>query len=269
MRAVGAKFGDGIKAGIAKHLQKILAHGVVGGMASRATGGKFGDGFRSAATAQAFAPMIDGIGGKYGSDQWAQSSARAQRIAMAAIVGGTTAAMTGGKFANGAVTAAFSRAFNDEATVAKLKDEARLFGQDVMNGVVRDRIVQFGKGVADGTASMGEGLVNFAKQQFRRVSSDPNTQQQVSLESRGINESVNAYMTDASVRESVNSALRVEVSNLDNYTPYNIGRFVGRIEASIVLRPLGPVGAWGNVLSGADPGATSFEELLRSGAIGH
>ena len=117
--AVGATFGDGIKAGSAKHLQKILAHGVVGGMASRATGGKFSDGFRSAAAAKAFAPMIDGIGGEYGSDQWAQSGARAQRIAMAAIVGGTTAAMTGGKFANGAVTAAFSRAFNDEATAAK------------------------------------------------------------------------------------------------------------------------------------------------------
>ena len=115
--AVGATFGDGIKAGSAKHLQKILAHGVVGGMASRATGGKFSDGFRSAAAAQAFAPMIDGIGGEYGSDQWAQSGARAQRIAVAAIVGGSTAAMTGGKFANGAVTAAFSRAFNDEATV--------------------------------------------------------------------------------------------------------------------------------------------------------
>lgn len=32
----------------------------------------------------------------------------------AAALGGTVSAMTGGKFANGAVTAAFSRAFNDE-----------------------------------------------------------------------------------------------------------------------------------------------------------
>lgn len=34
---------------------------------------------------------------------------------VASILGGVTSAVTGGKFANGAITAAFSRAFNDEA----------------------------------------------------------------------------------------------------------------------------------------------------------
>jgi hypothetical protein len=38
----------------------------------------------------------------------------AKRIAAAAILGGSTSALTGGKFANGAITGAFSRAFNDE-----------------------------------------------------------------------------------------------------------------------------------------------------------
>jgi hypothetical protein len=38
----------------------------------------------------------------------------AKRIAAAALLGGTTSALTGGKFANGAISGAFSRAFNDE-----------------------------------------------------------------------------------------------------------------------------------------------------------
>lgn len=33
---------------------------------------------------------------------------------MASLVGGTASSLGGGKFANGAITAAFSRAFNDE-----------------------------------------------------------------------------------------------------------------------------------------------------------
>uniref|UniRef100_UPI0005918185 hypothetical protein n=1 Tax=Microbulbifer variabilis TaxID=266805 RepID=UPI0005918185 len=38
----------------------------------------------------------------------------AARVIAAAIVGGTASAVSGGKFANGAITAAFSRAFNEE-----------------------------------------------------------------------------------------------------------------------------------------------------------
>ncbi len=39
---------------------------------------------------------------------------RAARISVAAIVAGTISDATGGKFANGAITGAFSRAFNDD-----------------------------------------------------------------------------------------------------------------------------------------------------------
>jgi len=38
----------------------------------------------------------------------------AQRVIAAAVVGGTTSVISGGKFGNGAVTGAFSRALNDE-----------------------------------------------------------------------------------------------------------------------------------------------------------
>ena len=97
------------------HMTKILAHGIVGGLSAKWGGGNFSDGFRSAAVTQAFAPAIGGIGGDSNTEAYYNIGARAQRIAVAAIVGGTASAAGGGKFANGAVTGAFSRAFNDEA----------------------------------------------------------------------------------------------------------------------------------------------------------
>jgi hypothetical protein len=51
---------------------------------------------------QALAGKIDGIGDKGG------------RIVASAVLGGTVSEATGGKFANGAMTAAFGRAFNEE-----------------------------------------------------------------------------------------------------------------------------------------------------------
>ncbi|RMH38464.1 MAG: hypothetical protein D6694_12335, partial [Gammaproteobacteria bacterium] len=51
---------------------------------------------------------IDGIG--EGKKEFA-----GVRIIAAAVVGGTTSVITGGKFANGAMTAAFARAYNAEA----------------------------------------------------------------------------------------------------------------------------------------------------------
>jgi len=71
-------------------------------------GGKFGHGFARAAGTQLSSVMIDQIGN-------GAASYKAHRIMAAAVVGGTIAEVTGGKFANGAMTAAFSRAFNDEA----------------------------------------------------------------------------------------------------------------------------------------------------------
>jgi hypothetical protein len=85
---------------------KVLSHGVAGGVMSRLQGGKFGHGFLSAGVAELSAPMIAGIG------NGAQSAAPA-RVAVAALVGGTVSEVTGGKFGNGALQAAFSAAFND------------------------------------------------------------------------------------------------------------------------------------------------------------
>jgi len=87
---------------------KTLTHAIAGGVLSDLQGGSFGHAFLAAGVTQAMSPQIDliyeGRGGIY----------KAARVLAAGIVGGSTSKLTGGKFANGAITAAFSRAFNDE-----------------------------------------------------------------------------------------------------------------------------------------------------------
>jgi hypothetical protein len=115
----GNFLGSGMSAG--DLAAKVFAHGMVGGVMSVLQGGKFGHGFASAGVTQAFAGGIDRIGGSKFSSTYFDAGNRALRIAAAAIVGGTSSAMSGGKFANGAMTGAFSRAFNDEAEEHRLK----------------------------------------------------------------------------------------------------------------------------------------------------
>ncbi|MEO8617129.1 MAG: RHS repeat-associated core domain-containing protein, partial [Luteolibacter sp.] len=86
----------------------IAGHGVVGGAANVAMGGKFGDGFVSAAVSAAAGDA--GLYGGKGGGAWGV----ARRTIMAGVVGGTASALGGGKFANGAYTAAFQHLLNFE-----------------------------------------------------------------------------------------------------------------------------------------------------------
>lgn len=119
---------------------KTLAHGFAGGLSSVLSGGKFGHGFASAGFTQGFSGAIDKIGGRIGnitSGSYFDTVNRVKRVIAAAVVGGTASVITGGKFGNGAVTGAFSRAFNDEAHFKhreksfweKLKRNASTFGE--------------------------------------------------------------------------------------------------------------------------------------------
>jgi RHS repeat-associated protein len=95
-------------------LGKVAAHGFVGGVTSVMQGGKFGHGFLSAGVSQAMS-----LGGGYEAmgvtDSPSQLMDYAKNAVAAAAVGGTVSQLTGGKFGNGAVTAAFSRMLNDLA----------------------------------------------------------------------------------------------------------------------------------------------------------
>ena len=81
---------------------KSAFHGFAGGLMGVLQGGRFGHGFLSGFATQAAAGRIDGLQHSH------------HRVLAAAVLGGTVSAATGGKFANGAITGAFSRAFNDE-----------------------------------------------------------------------------------------------------------------------------------------------------------
>jgi RHS repeat-associated protein len=96
-------------AGKAAH---VIGHGATGGAANVAMGGKFQDGFLSAAAGAAATHT-----GLYGKFQGSGIDKVAGRTAVAAVIGGTASALGGGKFANGAWTAAFQHLLNHESGV--------------------------------------------------------------------------------------------------------------------------------------------------------
>ncbi|MHB8447329.1 MAG: FG-GAP-like repeat-containing protein [Rudaea sp.] len=93
---------------------KVLAHGIAGGVMSSLEGDKFGNGFVSAGVAEAFSGAIDRLDPQNPIGQ----SVSAERVIAASLLGGTTSVIAGGKFGNGAITAAFGRAFNEESQKA-------------------------------------------------------------------------------------------------------------------------------------------------------
>ncbi|KZW98173.1 hypothetical protein JL49_24965, partial [Pseudoalteromonas luteoviolacea] len=110
----GAEFGE--------QLQWAGSHALVGGVSSVASGGKFGHGFVSAG----FTKMAMGNAGfNMNNRDW---DAIVGRTTVAAIVGGTASALVGGKFANGARTAAMMHALNGEmrSYFQRLHDEYKL-----------------------------------------------------------------------------------------------------------------------------------------------
>ena len=88
---------------------KIVAHGVVGGIANELRGGSFLAGFLSAGVTQALAPGINMILPNNTAELGILT-----RTGAAAVVGGLGSVLGGGKFRDGAITGAFSRLFNDE-----------------------------------------------------------------------------------------------------------------------------------------------------------
>ncbi|WP_176714613.1 RHS repeat domain-containing protein [Alishewanella sp. HH-ZS] len=106
---------------------KVIAHGAVGGMGSVLQGGKFGHGFAAAGFTQA----ASWAGGDNLFVEGASTIGdRTHNAVIAAMIGGTASSIAGGKFANGAVTGAFSRLLNDDATVRRLERAAKQIAED-------------------------------------------------------------------------------------------------------------------------------------------
>ena len=105
-QGVGDIFDDLAK-GVFTELARAMAHGVTQGALSAAQGGDFAAGFFSGAFASV-------AGSVMGETDWGKATFqfRHNRVIAAAIVGGTVSELAGGKFANGAVTAAMVHLFN-------------------------------------------------------------------------------------------------------------------------------------------------------------
>jgi hypothetical protein len=117
---VSSFLGGGNIADFAGRAVHAAAEGVVGGGLSEATGGNFKDGFIGAAAGTMLSPVSgyvnENLGfGKAGTGNGWQLLGR---TATSAAVGGTVAVIGGGKFGNGAATAAFMHLVNAEATGA-------------------------------------------------------------------------------------------------------------------------------------------------------
>jgi len=118
-KGIGDKYGEAAKLFDTVHRTKIVLHGVVGGISSKLQGGNFARGFASAGAAQTAAPAVDQL--EFNSEALDDTLGKGARVATAAAIGGTVSELGGGKFANGAVTGAFSRLYNEEANHGALK----------------------------------------------------------------------------------------------------------------------------------------------------
>ena len=135
-----AKYSDGIIEAVASgdvnwgiELARAMGHGITQGGFAEIQGGDFASSFYSAfAGSVAGSAMWTAKGQDYfglpGSEQQI-----AQRTVVAAIVGGTTSELSGGKFANGAVTAAIVHLFNQEDI---LNNEEPLIQTEILETVV-------------------------------------------------------------------------------------------------------------------------------------
>jgi len=121
----GIKLFPGLGVGWGDLAKYGVQMGVIGGITSVLQGGKFGHGFISAGLGTAVGGPIGGkIGGVIGSRV-------AGRIIASVVVGGTISELTGGKFANGATTAAFASLFSEIAQGKQRADSGTTSGTDL------------------------------------------------------------------------------------------------------------------------------------------
>jgi RHS repeat-associated protein len=100
--------------------ENMLGNALVGGIMSDLQGGKFGHGFFSAG-------LTATLKGKYGDfGIGTAENLKFSRVTVAAIVGGTASVISGGKFANGAITGAFTQQFNAEKEIKREQEIAEI-----------------------------------------------------------------------------------------------------------------------------------------------
>ncbi len=151
----------------------IAAHGVVGGASNVAMGGKFGDGFLSAAVTKSatFLKITSAIAGAI--DKVTGIGDLASQAVAAGVIGGTASAVGGGKFANGAWTAAMQHLFNELAASnerRQSRNQARIARQRAAEKKVhyaRNKLNEDGIRRIFGDEAIDDPNFSFTKEKFR------------------------------------------------------------------------------------------------------
>ena len=125
----------------------------------------------------------------------------------------------------------------------------------VLDGSVRDNIFDYGRGIVDGVKSVPNGWYNSGYQTARHLSDEPNAQQ----ERAGIK--VCAENIDPCI-EAASIITKNQLSDINNYTSYNIGRAVGRTGTSLVARPWGALAVAGDIMESLNSGADKVRSIL-------
>jgi hypothetical protein len=108
-----------------QNITSILVHGVVAGALTVAQGGHFLQGFATGAAGE-IATIETRPGGDFGGVQGDEG--KFVRAFVSGAAGGTASLLTGGKFANGAITAAFATLYNEYGTSKTRGYELTLYG---------------------------------------------------------------------------------------------------------------------------------------------
>lgn len=145
----GDKFGKFADATLGQQMQWAGSHALAGGVISSLSGGKFGHGFFSAG----FSKFAMGNAGFNYDD--VSAGAIAERTAIAAIIGGTASAISGGKFANGAQTAAMAQLFNAEVSNNRRLNAAQKRAELAAAALKSDGDTSYAKAVRKGRFAAG------------------------------------------------------------------------------------------------------------------
>ncbi|WP_333970023.1 hypothetical protein, partial [Alteromonas mediterranea] len=119
--------------------QQIASHAVVGGVAAELAGGKFGHGFFSAG-------VTKGLGGAFlPSGSNLSTGEIVEGTVVSAVIGGTASEISGGKFGNGAGTAAFQFLFNQASNSSQ--DELKEKYRTVFRALTPEQRASFDNGL--------------------------------------------------------------------------------------------------------------------------
>lgn len=128
-----------------------------------------------------------------------------------------------------------------------------------IDGKVRDDIYDYARGLKDGVISVGTGLTRLGRQSARHCSCN----KQAQLERLAVRK----LITNKKAMKLLLEKGGNELTDLNNYSAYNIGRFVGRLETAVALKSVGSgyisVGATtGDIVQKMEDGGNMVKGLL-------